>query len=360
MASAPPEFKRQATIHVATRTRRYSIAFDNSPAKEGKKRCCKCSDYECVRKTLEFSRQIGFGLWDYILSIRVLALIASSCFSCFVCHRWLDLSFEINLTLVSTAVIFPICFCIAESFKRREKVVEAAASLKTSAVMLYWVYRDWVAPDVSVEYAAHAASVIAFFLTKSAEFLTNPHDDLSRRNTCRDLYGALSSLSVLNEKLAKKAGYTKGGEGGGSRLNQYLRDLTSDFEKLRTVRDYKVPQGLLAFCSVLLNVLPALMGPKYVFEATKNCTSSSGCMGTGYFLAVLLAIVTGGLFRVLTELQDCYDGSGPDDVTLDMARQFLAATKLRPQTPDTSSSSSDMFHFVAQLPKNELDQMVDV
>lgn len=299
------------------------------------------------RRAVSFLSKFFSGVWHYLLSFRNIALTASACVSCWLCANVFGFSFEINMTLVSTAVIFPICFAISESFKRREKVTEAAASLKASVLTMYWIYRDWLPVQYRVEYAAKTASALAYFLMKCAAFLHNPVQGPDRSRDLREIYTCLSSLSQLNEDLTKKMGYAKSGEGGASRVNQYLRLLANDFEKLRAVRDYRMPIGLLAFCNVLLHVLPMLMGPKYAFEAAKNCTGSAGCLGAGYFLAALFSIVTGGLYKVMAELEDPYDGQGPDDVNLTFATQFLAMARLQPQDLDAPP-----FNFLTKLKMN--------
>lgn len=57
----------------------------------------------------------------------------------------------------------------------------------------------------------------------------------------RRCYRSFSRLSVLNERLGLRAGYTKGGEGGMSRTNQYLRYIISNLEELRYIREYRTP-----------------------------------------------------------------------------------------------------------------------
>lgn len=54
-----------------------------------------------------------------------------------------------------------------------------------------------------------------------------------------DCYRALSMLSVMNEQLTMKAGYTRGGEGGLSRTNQYLRYIISNIEELRMIKVWR-------------------------------------------------------------------------------------------------------------------------
>jgi hypothetical protein len=44
---------------------------------------------------------------------------------------------------------------------------------------------------------------------------------------------------VTNELLGQKAGYSKGGEGGMSRTNQYLRYIVQNMEELRMIREYR-------------------------------------------------------------------------------------------------------------------------
>ena len=77
-----------------------------------------------------------------------------------------------------------------------------------------------------------------------AEILDEQRGRDAAAQALRRCYAAFSKISVLNERLTLRAGYSKGGEGGMSRANQYLRFLMQSLEELRVLRDYRTPFAL--------------------------------------------------------------------------------------------------------------------
>lgn len=163
----------------------------------------------------------------------------------------------------SAGTTFPLVFTIQQAFTRREKAISLIANLKASAVALYYHHRDWsqdegfpaslgndhtlaamqcrhlllkllrdvrsylVAPSVYESYAearllarghpymdmmlAHVSlgglSQLSF--TAAMADVKQQEPALQALRRC---YHDFSKLSVLNEKLTARAGYTRGGE----------------------------------------------------------------------------------------------------------------------------------------------------
>jgi hypothetical protein len=233
----------------------------------------------------------------YMFCFRSVVLIALACSSFYICYYHLLWAFDVNITLVSTGLIFPICFSLSESFKRREAVLTGVATMKSIACSYYLMARDWTLDRSDTETVEAYRILLRHFLYQTERYFN--YRTLEQK-VCHleEITQTCHTLSVLNERSAVRAGYVKGGEGGWGRGNVQIKDLLNEFEKLRIVKDYRTPIGLSAFCNGLMQMLPALMGPAYAFAADKNCVTPSGCAGAGYYLACLLSIVVAGLYEV--------------------------------------------------------------
>ena len=75
------------------------------------------------------------------------------------------------------------------------------------------------------------------------------------------VYDGFATLADKVQAFGAVAGYTKSGEGGMSRMHQFLRDLMSNFENVRAVRDTETPVGLRLFCFALIHFSPILLAP---------------------------------------------------------------------------------------------------
>ena len=74
----------------------------------------------------------------------LVALLAVT--SMMVCRHF-GLSADFPLTLIATAVVFPIVFSINSAYKRREAALAAYGGVKAHGRAIYFAARDWLADD---------------------------------------------------------------------------------------------------------------------------------------------------------------------------------------------------------------------
>jgi predicted membrane chloride channel (bestrophin family) len=101
-----------------------------------------------------------------------------------------------------------------------------------------------------------------------------------------------------------------------SRINQYLRSMIIEFEKMRNILQYRTPISLRAYSQVFLNIFPILFGPYFA----KLCNDSY--MAVGYGVAVIYSVVLVSLDNIQEDLENPFDCEGEDDVDLDVAEQY--------------------------------------
>ncbi|KAG2483990.1 hypothetical protein HYH03_017157 [Edaphochlamys debaryana] len=113
-------------------------------------------------------------------------------------------------------------------------------------------------------------------------------------------YQYLSQISVLNETLTAKANYPKAGEGGMSRLAQYLAKSTEALERLRYLREYRTPFMLryVSFILILLSII--LVAPYFAFmcKDSKWEDDRSGSCPAEYVTAIIYVLCTMTLYSV--------------------------------------------------------------
>jgi hypothetical protein len=173
---------------------------------------------------------------------------------------------------------------------------------------------------------------------------------------------SLSTLHVLNEVLGASAGYTKGCEGGISRLAQYTRYLLAELEQLRILRLYAgSPHGLRFFVALMTHVSPIFLAPYFrnFCSATDRVTRERiaavaasahdyGSQGSssakhvvssweafdpcaaGFFAAALYCAVICTLYAVLCGIEDLCDGDGLDDLHFNLDVELDEASAIGP------------------------------
>lgn len=240
-----------------------------------------------------------------------------------LCMRWAvqsDLPFE----LIAIAVVFPTAFSIAAAHRRREEALMSLGSLRAVIVSIYYAHRDWVRQD-SADHANRAREISGrLYGAVCAALASSAVDREDKRIAVSDAFSDLSR----SIELLKRDGVH---ESETSRANQFLNHGVREFERLRTIADYRTSDSLRAFSKLFLNVLPVLFSPFYAHVAHE-----AGQPLFGYAVALAFALVLVGLDNVQDGLEDPFDGIGADDVRLDLAGELFW---LRPAEPAPAAAT---------------------
>ena len=77
-----------------------------------------------------------------IITRKTIIVTALAVLSTYLCRRF-GLIADFPMTLVATAVVFPIVFSIGGAYKRRENALARYGSLKAHGRAIYLATRDW-------------------------------------------------------------------------------------------------------------------------------------------------------------------------------------------------------------------------
>ena len=235
--------------------------------------------------------------------ITTLAILAT-----FLCNKF-GLYADLPSGLIGVAIIFPIVFSINSAYKRREETLKYFASLKANAVAIYYAHRDWAINNH--EHVNRVNKLIStLFRTLKKYFLSTPEEE---SNNFSAVYKVFSEFSLSHEHL--RDANVPANEI--SRLNQYLRSIIIDFEKMRNIFLYRTPVSLRAYSQIFLNIFPILYAPYFA----SLCNKFHGF--AGYCVAVTYSIVLVSLDNIQEDLESPYDEMGTDDVKLDVVDEYM-------------------------------------
>ncbi|MEP0707647.1 MAG: hypothetical protein ABJL17_13540 [Parvibaculum sp.] len=210
---------------------------------------------------------------------------------------------DLPSSLIAVAIVFPIVFSIGAAYQRREEALKSLAALRAGIASLYFAHRDW---DGGKDEDADRALDLGrrLYTALRAALMARPGE---RDTSTLEVYSILSAYSRSNERLrARGLGATEL-----SRINNFLWSMTTEFEKIRMIADYRTPGSLRAFSKIYLNVFPILYAPFYADIAEK------GGVVFGYGVAIAYACVLVGLDNIQDRLENPFDGVGDDDVRFD-------------------------------------------
>lgn len=338
-----------------------------------------------------FRRYIRALLYTFNVHTMLLSLVA--CVAVYLSDKY-NFRYNMDFTLVATGTTFPLVFTIQQAFTRRERALFLIANLKASVISLYWMHRDWsqgeTFPDsIGNDHTLAAKrfrSILLDFLTQCKEYLTMEADfesyaekrltaknhhildfmvnnlELSGqsrfsfqalvekfnlqdpvREKLRSCYRLLSRIAAMNEHLGLQAGYTKGGEGGMSRTNQYLRYVVSNLEELRMIKDYRTPIMMRYAVGVLLHIFPLLLAPyfSHFCDSWISTGHEPNSCPAGYAGAISYVTIVMLLFNIQQDIELPFDMKGLDDIFFELPNEveevceveLLSHLTTRPPSP---------------------------
>ena len=247
-----------------------------------------------------------------IIDLKSLVLSALAVLVTWICLR-LKITADFPLTLIATAIVFPLVFSISNAYKRREKALEEYGSIKAHGRALYLAARDWV-PASPDERAASVEATLLEMLRACRDLFTNPIDQVDRHEP--RVYREFDRLSEMVTLLrADGLAPTEC-----SRCNQYISRIILSFENIKHIYQYRTPRTLRAFSHFFILLLPILYGPYFAYQMAESGTLFS------YSMPVLFTLILVALSNIQDNLENPFDQIGEDDVAIN-AEAFIASLR---------------------------------
>ena len=242
--------------------------------------------------------------------------------STFFCIKY-GITADFPLTLLATAIVFPIVFSINSAYKRREVVLDDYGSLKAHGRAIFFATRDWL-ENSNLETQEKCRSLLGNLLTSTRDLFTGRRDTMQERE--ERVYAEFSRMSRFIREDLRQAGLASGEV---SRCNQYLSKMLLAFEQIKHVYQYRTPRTLRAFSDVFIKILPPLYGPYFAYIALDFSPYLT------YVMPVLFALVLVSLDNIQEHLENPFDQIGQDDVLIN-AEKFV--DRLRAGAPAANDS----------------------
>lgn len=228
--------------------------------------------------------------------------------STYVCLK-LGVKAEFPLTLVATAVIFPIVFSIGGAYKRREVALDHYAALKTYGKSIFYAARDWP-ENCAPKSLELIRDEITNTLTACRTLFTGKKSEIPEHELA--VYDSFSRLSRLIRTELREKGLATGEV---SRCNQYHSKMLGSFEKIKHVFQYRTPRTLRAFSDIFITLLPIMYGPYFAAIAGDFSTPA-----LAYVVPALFAFILTSLDNIQIHLENPFDQIGEDDVFINVEK----------------------------------------
>ena len=219
------------------------------------------------------------------------------------------LHFEIKadfpLTLIGTAIVFPIVFSIGGAYKRREVALDEYGSIKAHGRALYFAVSHWLEnppQELKTDIKKHLENL----LNSLTKVFTNPVGELEE--TEKSVYENFDEISQFI-KTMRSHGLPSG---EASRSNQFLSKMMISFERIKHIYQYRTPRTLRTYSDIFIVILPIIYGPHFAESVT------SYSYGLQFAVPVMFSVILVALDNIQSHLENPFDQQGEDDVHINV------------------------------------------
>ena len=215
----------------------------------------------------------------------------------FLCYQY-QIYFNLDLTLLSIAIIFPLVFTIRGSFRRREKALEHLSQYRSAMKTLYYFTST---SDLTVEEKNGLEIILNDIGTKTLLRLKNPNEEIKDLDDeIENVYSfILSKKGMISTKLK-------------DRIFKYMNDLHEAIDNLHAIHIHRTPISLKAYCKVFIYIFPIIYTPTIIFNIGQNYNHAAV-----YFVVILTEFILISLYNIQDHLEYPFDNKGLDDIKLE-------------------------------------------
>jgi len=235
-----------------------------------------------------------------ILNSRTLFAIIISIIVPIIAYRY-NINYNVDLTLISIAIIFPLVFNIRGAFRRREKALEHLSLYRAS---LKTVENIILSSKLEMDEINQGSKLIKKSNEGLIDFLDNIENDTSiHDNNINQLFEFLNSKKIII------------GNGVLQKALRFLKDSIDSADNLIAIHRHRTPISLKAYCLMFVYIFPLVYTPTIIFKiGVENPQYLT------YFIVVLSEFILISLYNIQDQMEYPFDKEGTDDIDLEIFR----------------------------------------
>ena len=157
-------------------------------------RSVRTMDTGKTKKTRLFKYLNGIGL---IINWKTFVIVFLSIVSTAFCLRY-EIKADFPLTLIGTAIVFPIVFSIGGAYKRREVALDEYGSIKAHGRALFFAASHWL-ENPPEELRSELKIHLECLLNSCREIFTHPISELEIYE--KEVYNSFQTISVFIKSM---------------------------------------------------------------------------------------------------------------------------------------------------------------
>lgn len=213
-----------------------------------------------------------------------------------------NINYNVDLTLLSIAIIFPLVFTIRGSFRRREKALEHLSEFRsTIKTVKYFLESNPELPDESKKEAERILLEINHKVLDHLSKVDSSLKDLD--DIIHQIYNfILDKNEFIPSRLREK-------------VFRFMKNMHESIENLHAIHSHRTPISLKAYCEIFIYIFPLVYAPTIIYNIGLN-----GVEWISYFVVILTQFILISLYNIQNQLEYPFDNIGMDDINLDNFR----------------------------------------
>ena len=235
------------------------------------------------------------GIINHRTLIAMVITLASLLFS----YQY-TLIYNIDLTLISIAIIFPLVFTIRGSFQRREKALEHLSLFRGALKAIYYCFMgnkkmdqtnknivSGILTDISDSLMAHL---------QGNDFETDQFD----RIVNRVFEFTEEQKEFISERLR-------------IRIYRFMEHVHESIDNLIAIDIHRTPISLKAYCEAYIYIFPLVYTPTIINKVGLDTPAV-----ITYFIVLLSEFMLISLYNIQDQLEYPFDKEGLDDINIEI------------------------------------------
>ena len=216
----------------------------------------------------------------------------------YLCFTY-NVNFDIDLTLISIAIIFPLVFTIRGSFRRREKALEHLSEFRATIMTIdYFFSSNETLTEEEKNEAYGLLLKISDSLMKQLSANSTETTDLD--GNIREVYDFLQNhIEAISGKRKEK-------------IFRLMKDLHETIENVHAINIHRTPISLKAYCLIFIYIFPLIYAPAIINRVGPEQTA-----WITFFVVVFSQFILISLYNIQNQLEYPFDDKGLDDIKLD-------------------------------------------
>jgi|TARA_B110000444_G_scaffold103519_2_gene97742 predicted membrane chloride channel (bestrophin family) len=209
---------------------------------------------------------------------------------------------NIDLTLLSIAIIFPLVFTIRGAFRRREKALEHLSRFRASLKTVINILNSSIkVPQEEKDQASeilHAVNENLFNHLKTKE-----ENFISFDRKVEEFYTFIETKSAII------------GNGTREKSLRFFKDTIESADNLIAIHSHRTPVSLKAYCLIFIYIFPIIYTPTII-----NKIGYDNPSWLTFFIVILSEFILISLYNIQDQMEYPFDDEGLDDIKFNIFR----------------------------------------